>query len=108
MFAASALVVLLPVLSTAITTAKRDYGSGPSRNPHPHRQAHDLQRHIVHVFTRIDALTHSRTHADAQVVSIFLDDADSVSGQGNFDCDPSTEKHCYLTLYAFQGNPQLH
>lgn len=105
MFASSALVLLLPVLSTAITTTtKRDYGTGPSRNPHPHRQAHDLQRHIVHVFTRIDAVT----HADAQVVSIFLDDADSVSGQGNFDYDPSTERHCYLTLYAFQGKTQLH
>lgn len=68
MFAASALVLLLPVLSTAITTTQRDYGSGPSHNPHPHRQAHDLQRHIVHEFTRIDALV----HADAQVVSNFF------------------------------------
>lgn len=50
---------------------------------------------------------HTLRHADVQVVSMFLDDADSVSGQGNFDYDPSTERHCCLTLYAFQGKTQL-
>lgn len=65
---------------------------------------HTTCKGILYTYLHAD----TRTHADIQVVSLFLDDADSVSGKGNFDYDASTERHCYLTLYAFRGKTLLH
>lgn len=79
---------------------KKGYGTGHSRDPQ------SGTRLAKAYCTRIYTQTH--THADIQVVSLFLDDADSVSGKGNFDYDASTERHCYLTLYAFRGKTLLH
>lgn len=46
-----------------------------------HTVRHTTCKGILHTYLHADTLT----HADVQVVGMFLDDADSVSGKGNFD-----------------------